>query len=823
MRGFSASGRLVPLLLLAALARAAPVTLHQAVDRLAAEIAREVVFVERRGGSAYPGGDGHWYANFGHYATSSEIKAYREGARLCALDLVTGKVRILLHDPQGTLRDPAVHYDGERLVFSYRKGGTPTFHLYTLNLDGTGLRQLTDGRYDDIEPAWLPDDSLVFCSGRARRFVQCWHTQVATLHRCDPDGGRVRPISANVEHDNTPWPLPDGRILFMRWEYVDRSQVHYHHLWTCNPDGTGHQVFFGNYHPGGVYIDAKPVPGSNKIVFSNSPGHGYWEHYGHIAQVSPERGPDDLGALRNITPKPDFADPWAFSEELFMAARYKQLVFLNAAGEERVVHTAPENIHEPRPVMRRLRERLLPERTDPAQTTGTLVLQNVYAGRNMAGVAPGEIRSLLLLESLPLPIHYSGGMEPVSVGGTFTLERLLGTVPVAPDGSACFTVPANRPIILVALDARDAAVKRMHSFLSVAPGETLGCVGCHEPRTQAPPPAAAPHAPQRAPVAPRPVAGVPEILDFPRDIQPLLTRHCAACHNADRRAGGLSLDADRGPLWLHSYVYLSWRNQLGDNRNRPKSDFPPRAIGDAASGLMRKIETRHHEVSLSPEETRLVRFWLHAGAPYCGTTAAIGSGMIGSYENNRTRLNDRHLPSANWISEVVGAHCAACHNPRKSWLPTHVSEGHRREILFNLTRPEKSLLLRAPLAKEHGGLASMPGAGGQPVIVFKSTEDFEYRKLLQAITDVAELLRTYTSFEMPDFKPRPSWLREMKRHGILPYTYRRGEPIDVYAVDRRYFESFWHVPDGAPPPARFDNPFPYPGIELDNETRETRF
>ncbi len=805
----------------AATAQQAPDALKDAVARLAAETAREVVYVERFGGSALPGDD-HWYANFGYYSVSTQVKAYRDGARLCKLNLTTRQRTVLLDDPLGTIRDPCVHYDAQRLVFSYRKGGSANFHLYRLILDGTGLTQLTDGRYDDIEPAWLPDDSLVFCSSRAKRYVQCWLTQVATLHRCDADGRNIRTISANVEQDNTPWPLPDGRILFMRWEYVDRSQVHYHHLWTCNPDGTGHAVYFGNYHPGGVYIDAKPIPGSDKVVFINSPGHGQREHYGHVATVSPANGPDDLGALRNLTPGADFADPWAFSEDLFMAASHKDLVFLNAAGERLTAFTASENIHEPRPVLRRPREKLLPLRTDATQATGTLFLQNVYAGRNMAGVKPGEIKRLLLLESLPLPVHYAGGMEPISAGGTFTIERLLGTVPVDEDGSACFTVPANRPFLAVALDANDVAVKRMHSFFSVAPGETLGCVGCHEPRTQSPPSAAAPpRAPQRAPDTPAPVAGVPAIYDFPRDIQPLLTRHCTACHNTETRAGRVSLEADRGPLWLHSYVYLSWLNQLGDNRNQPRSNFAPRAIGDAASGLMKKIEGGHHDVRLSPSETRLVRFWLHAGAPYCGTTAAVGSGMIGSYTQHGARLNDRHLPTSNWINEVIGAKCAGCHNERKAWLPPFVSDGYRRETFFNLTRPHKSLLLLAPLPKEHGGSASMPGPGGKPIIVFKDRSDWEYHKLLAAITDVADLLRSYTSFEMTDFKPRPSWIREMKRHGILPAGYRRGEPIDVYETDRRYFESLWHYPPGAPRPSLYDNPFPYEN--MDDETPEMRF
>jgi hypothetical protein len=55
---------------------------------------------------------------------------------------------------------------------------------------------------------------------------------VAVVYRCDSDGTDIRPLSTNAEHDNTPWVLPDGRVLFTRWEYVDRSQFDYHHLDT---------------------------------------------------------------------------------------------------------------------------------------------------------------------------------------------------------------------------------------------------------------------------------------------------------------------------------------------------------------------------------------------------------------------------------------------------------------------------------------------------------------------------------------------------------------------------------------------------------------
>ncbi|NQU20747.1 MAG: discoidin domain-containing protein, partial [Candidatus Nealsonbacteria bacterium] len=200
----------------------------------------EIVFALRQRGK-----DGHWYANFSYYSYDDKKMLYGHGGKLCRKNLRTAKLTTLIDDPQGAVRDPVVHYDAEKILFSYRKGGTEHYHLYEIDLDGTNLRQLTDGPFDDIEPCYLPDGDIVFVSSRCKRYVQCWLTKVAVLYRCGPDGKNMHAISANVEHDNTPWVLPDGRILYQRWEYVDRSQVHYHHLWTTNPDGTGQMVFFG--------------------------------------------------------------------------------------------------------------------------------------------------------------------------------------------------------------------------------------------------------------------------------------------------------------------------------------------------------------------------------------------------------------------------------------------------------------------------------------------------------------------------------------------------------------------------------------------------
>jgi hypothetical protein len=200
----------------------------------------EIVFAVRQ-----PGKDGHWYANFGYWSFEPDSPLYGEGGRLCRLNLRIGKLSVLLDDPRGGVRDPQVHYEGRKILFSYRPGGQPYYHLYEIDLDGTGLRQLTDGPYDDFEPTYLPDGDIVFCSSRCKRWVPCWSTLVANLHRCNPDGGNIRMISSNIEQENTPCVLNDGRLLYTRWEYVDRSQVAFHHLWTMNPDGTREPQWLG--------------------------------------------------------------------------------------------------------------------------------------------------------------------------------------------------------------------------------------------------------------------------------------------------------------------------------------------------------------------------------------------------------------------------------------------------------------------------------------------------------------------------------------------------------------------------------------------------
>lgn len=752
----------------------------------------EIVFAVR-----VPGHD-HWYVNFGNYACDYDQPAelafkkedgvlwgYGEGGRLCRFNLRTGELKVLLDDPRGGVRDPQVHYDGQKILFSYRRGGTHTYHLYEINIDGTGLRQLTDGPDDDIEPTYCPDGSIVFCSARCRRFVNCWYTRVATLYRCEADGSNIRMLSSNNDHDNTPWMLPDGRVLYMRWEYVDRSQVHFHHLWTMSPDGTGQMVFYGNMHGGVAMLDAKPIPGSDKVVASFSPGHGRPEHSGHVTVVDPGRGPDHLPSARNISQRPDWRDPYAFSEECFLVANRQGIFVMGGQGQAELVFALPASdrpleCHEPRPLSSRPRERVIAPRVDLSRATARLVLEDIYRGRKMGSVARGSIKRLLVLQQLPKPVNFSGGMEPLSIGGTFTLAEILGTVPVEADGSAYMELPALKSLFFVALDEQERPVKRMHSFLVLQPGETTSCVGCHEQRIEAPHPLAADLlALRRAPSPVEPIADVPRVLDFPRDIQPILDRHCVECHRAERREGGVDLTGDKTVAYSMSYRTIRELELVSDGRNRPFSNYEPYAIGSAASRLMDYLDGKHYGAKLTPRERKTVRLWIETSATYPGTYAALGCGTY-----------PVHLPRAALMQRCGGCHGRTIDDEhgRREVCVFRGGTSEQPQLVCNLSRPEMSTLLRAPLGRAAGGLE----ACGE--VVFRDKDDPLYRQLLAAVEDAAARLREGKRFDMPGCRPNEHYVREMKRFGILPPDWGPEDPIDVYAVDRAYWDSFDYRP-----------------------------
>lgn len=765
----------------------------------------EIIFAVRE-----PGKNGHYYVNFGNWCGNPNKWEYGRGGRLCRLDVRTGKLTTLIDDPQGGVRDPQVHYDGKKILFSYRPGKTHRHHLYEINIDGTGLRQLTDGPFDDIEPTYLPNGRIMFCSTRCNRIINCNLVQAALLFTCDGDGRNIRQISPNNETENTPWPLPDGRIMYTRWEYIDRGIGGFKALWTTNPDGTGQMTVYGNMKPAPTFLDAKPIPDSNRIVMINSTHMGR-EHVGSVAVFDSEVGPDDRSSERILAWEGDCRDPYPVGQSGFLVARGSKIVLV---GSNRSVHTVfelPEQdrqanlwCHEPRLLKSRPREPIIPSRIDPTKETGTLMLADIYQGRNMAGVERGEIKQLLVLETLPKAVNFSGRADPYSFDHSFNLNRVLGTVPVEADGSACLEVPAMRGLVLAALDENGFAIKRMQSFLTVQPGETVGCVGCHEQRTQ--PPLASYsdlQAMSRAPSRIQPFKDMPDVFDFPRDIQPILDRHCLACHDYEAtesggpRAGGVILTGDHGPVFSHSFATLHMLDQVVISRDG-NGNKPPRGFGSGASPLMKLINESHHDVELSDQVRLIIRLWIDASATYAGTCAASGTGKFPS---------DPRLSTGPAAAMVLKQRCNSCHTGQrrlpsqpgdtvgvrgyaivKDQLPRRMSN----HLVFNLTRPDKSLILLAPLSKSAGGYGICRDID-RPV--FADTTDAGYQALLSLIRESKTIHEKDKRFDMPGFRPSNHYVRNMKDYGVLPRSLDQNSTrIDPYETDQAYWRSFWWTP-----------------------------
>jgi mono/diheme cytochrome c family protein len=404
--------------------------------------------------------------------------------------------------------------------------------------------------------------------------------------------------------------------------------------------------------------------------------------------------------------------------------------------------------------------------------------------------------------------------------GSFNLERVLGTVPVEADGSASFIAPAGRPLFFVSLDANDLSVKRMQSFANLMPGETFTCIGCHEERSTSPGNGSRDltlRALRRPPSAIQKFEDQPDVLDFQRDIQPILDRHCVTCHNPKERAGDLNLVAAHGPRFSNAYIALLNRREVMDGRNG-LGNQPPRSIGSAASPLLGRLSGGHHKVKVAPDEWRRVWLWLEAGAPYAGSYAGLRNTEEQGYYGH---AGNKFFGECR---EVLARRCGECHQntaehnvsrlpfdwalrrEKEQALAGHPTGRYERIIiaddparrydaalLVNYTQPEFSSILLAPLAKAAGGY----GRCGKPV--FSDTRDADYQKMLASIRSGEVLFRARPPWGSPGWKPNPQYVREMKRFGVLPATFDpAADDFDPFAVDQAYWRSLWPQPAQAP-------------------------
>ena len=527
----------------------------------------------------------------------------RPGGGICRLENFKSdspQLRCLTSDlPPGNFVGPEVSYDGQRVLFAYchyhpevadlekvDKSKLPedTFYkIYEMKVDGSERRQITFGRYDDFDARYLPNGDIVFLSTRKGLPLQCTSlasdatrlsdlpdsyvrcggdshrpVPVFTLHLMDAAGHNIRPFSAFENFEWSPSVANDGRILYTRWDYIDRFNGHFFSLWSANQDGGNPQLAYGNYTvKPQVVLEARSIPGSSKLVFTACAHHSITG--GSLCLLDRSQGLEDQAPLTRLTPEVCFPEtegspthyyayPWPLSEEYFLVgwadaklpphtrvsdqrnpANAMGIYLYDAFGNLELLHRDPEiSSAYPMPVAARLRPPTQSGATDwNGPQEGRYLVQDIYRG--LENIRRGSIKALRLVAVPPKVQPYMN--NPVlGVSAEDPGKYVLGTVPVEADGSAYFRVPSGVPLFFQALDEQGMAVQTMRSLAYVQPGQSLACVGCHEHRDSAPPSGHAMMASAREPsrLSPGPEGSWP--LRYDRLVQPVLDRLCVNCH-----------------------------------------------------------------------------------------------------------------------------------------------------------------------------------------------------------------------------------------------------------------------------------------------------
>jgi hypothetical protein len=644
--------------------------------------------------------------------------AFTPGGALKLLDLAQGgRVTTLLETTEGVIRDPEVHFDGERIVFSMRRNVTDSYHLYEIGIDGAGLRQLTFAPdVDDLDPLYLPDGGIVFSSTREPKYCMCNRHIMANLFRMDANGANIHQIGKSTLFEGHASLLPDGRILYDRWEYVDRNFGDAQALWTAYPDGTGHAVYWGNYtaSPGGV-INARAVPGTDWALCVFGSCHD--RPWGALALIDRQLALDGPAAVLRTWPdeavqmvqqtgwelfdrfmqlKLKFEDPWPLSDKFFLCSRMTGqgeqmgIYLLDTFGNEILVHTEEPGCFDPMPLGARPRPPTLPVRRDYESRNGYFYVQDVYQGSAMSGVKRGTVKWLRVVEtpekrSWTMPVWEGQGIEgPAMNWHDFNNKRILGTVPVAADGSAYFAVPAERFVYFQLLDENRMMIQSMRSGTLVQPGEVTGCIGCHDDRRTSPP---VRHFTMGEPHELEGWFGPAREFSYLAEVQPVFDRHCVSCHDySGPAAGRLNLASDRDLVFNTSYNELWRKKMIHVVGAGPAENQPPYAWGSHASRLGQVLLERYRDL-LTLEEFERVVTWIDLNGPYYPSYASA----YPTHLAGRSPLNDHELARLEELTSTPLRRLAGHHSnqgpqisfdrPELSPSLTRVSESNRREAL----------------------------------------------------------------------------------------------------------------------------------------------
>ncbi len=623
------------------------------------------VFIKRDSKASRWGLPQNWQGNSGlacrpwtsNAKRSKEICAtYNDELRTFELSKPMESKTLFKPAKKNLICDLDVSFDGGKVLFS-TLDDKMFFRMDELDAKSGKVKTITPSMHPDIDyydGIYLPDGRIMFCSTACWVGVPCvaGTDSVANLYVMDPEAGSekdvddsIRQLTFEQDADWMPVLMENGRVMYTRWEYVDNSHYFSRILMHMNPDGTAQSSLYGStsYWPNSLFY-ARQIPGDpNKFVGIVSGHHGInrsgelhlfdiskgtKEEAGRVHQF-PKFGREYVAETKDELVRgkfPQIVHPFPLSENFIVASmRHPELnddkfgIYLIDRFDNMVPlqQFKDDLAFEAMPLMERQKPVEIADKTNPDLDYGYVFLNDIYQGEGLKDVPRGTVKALRVLE-----YHYAyrdmGSHDIIGNEGSWDVKRIHGTVPVEPDGSAMFKVPASRPLALQPLDENGRALALMRTWFTVMPGEVQSCVGCHEGQGMSPTSKPA-MASRSKPSEIKPfVAGV-RGYSFVRDVQPVLDRYCAGCHDGSNEK---LPNFKRGVKGYKNFpkAYLDLAKFV--RRSGPECNqnmLIPLEFNSETSELVHILKKGHKGVKLDDESMRILTTWIDLNVPCYGS------------------------------------------------------------------------------------------------------------------------------------------------------------------------------------------------------------
>jgi hypothetical protein len=557
-----------------------------------------------------------------------------------SLNLINGETRKLVPELEGGIIGRFdLDYDAGKFVFDWKPEQQEGFRIYEKNLNTGELKSLTSRpdnedeliklyrvteEYhhgtDDMHPIYLPDGKICFISTRPQYGILCDapdNFSTTVLYRMDSDGSNIEKLTNSSVSESNPSVMNDGRIIYTRWEYLDKGAVSVKCLWAMRPDGTNPVEIYGNtlaLPP--TLLMGRQIPGQPDLYSCLGTPHCCPQNgVGTVLTINTSKDLRTREPIQYITPNTDiraengtfqyirgewvrtdsgplYCDPYPLSDKMFLVAHNPSKYFndktawglylIDDFGNHILIHRDPEiSCWQPIPFKKRKRPPVINSALSPQlaeQKLAAVLVANVAHG--MEGIDPGEIKYIRVNEQVPRPWRarrywdndvYDQQHAIITKDTHLGLKVQHGVVPVEEDGSAYFLVPADKNIFFQVLDENFMELQRERTYSNFRPGEFRSCTGCHERQTEASySNGSMPMAFSREPQLPGPQPGEESGLrpiDYMTDVQPIWDKYCISCHSGDSPKGGLDLTGE-----LTTYFCRSYENLVPERRIRPLKD-----------------------------------------------------------------------------------------------------------------------------------------------------------------------------------------------------------------------------------------------------------